>query len=219
MKIEKFDFEKFKDKILTNISEKTILFHCSPTGGLTELKPNKSWAYKKGTQPCVFASYHLNSVLFYGSKKHKGDLDGQYGLMNSNGEIFFYEAYEDSLKQVFDNEKCYIYIVDQKNSHFEENQTSYTAEVVDGTGNPVKLLKCYEVDNIYELMQEFQKHNLLHLFYYKDYGEREFDRILKHQKYLIKGYSQNPNSHYYQFCLDHYPKAVEELEKEKSLTI
>ncbi len=41
-------------------------------------------------------------------------------------------------------------------------------------------------------MKEFQKNNLLHLFYYKDYGEKEFDRILKHQKYLIKGYSQNP---------------------------
>ncbi len=99
MKVEKFDFEKFKDKILTNIRDKKILFHCSPIGNLTELKPNKSWAYKKGTQPCVFASYHLNSVLFYGSKKHLGDLDGQYGLMNNNGEIFFYEAYEDALKK------------------------------------------------------------------------------------------------------------------------
>ena len=110
MKIEKFDFNKFKDVVLSNIKDKKLLFHCSPVAGLTELKPRTSYAYKKGMQPCIFASYHLNSILFYGSKKHRGDLDGQYGIMNENGEIFFYEAYEDSLRKVFDNEKCYIYI-------------------------------------------------------------------------------------------------------------
>ena len=87
--------EKFKDKILTNIKEKKLLFHCSSVGGLTELRPNKSWAYKKGTQPCVFASYHLNSVLFYGSKKHKrklpqgvfdGRMGGIYKPYSQNGE-------------------------------------------------------------------------------------------------------------------------------------
>jgi len=219
MKVEKFKFKDFKDIILTNIKDKKVLFHCSPTAGLTELKPHTSFAYKKGTQPCIFASYHLNSVLFYGSKKHKGDLDGQYGICNEKGETFFNEAYNNALKQVYKGEKCYIYIVDQKNSNFEEGQTSYCAEVVDGTGNNVKLLKCYEVDDIYELMLEFEKCNFIHLNYFENYTEEQYYNILEHQKKLIRFYSKYPGSSQYEFCKELYPDAVAEIENENIVSL
>ena len=219
MKLEKFDFNQFKDIVLSNIEDKNLLFHCSPIAGLTELKANPSFAYKKGTQPCVFASYHLNSILFYGSKTHKGDLDGQYGINNDSGKTYFYEAYEDSLKKIYDKEKCYIYIVDKEHSHFEENQTSYSAEVVDGTGQNVKLLKCYEVENTYELMQEFQKYNLLNLFYYRDFGEKEHARILKHQIRLVDFYQNHQESYGWKFCLEHFSEAIDQLKIKESQQI
>ena len=51
MKIEKFNFEKFKDKILSNARDKKILFHCSPIGGLTELNQINLGHTKKELNP------------------------------------------------------------------------------------------------------------------------------------------------------------------------
>lgn len=215
MKTEKFKFEEFKDIVISNIRDKKLLFHCSPVKGLTELKPHKSYAYKNGTQPCVFASYHLNSILFYGSPKNNRDLDGRYGVL-PNGETFFLEAYENALKKVNKGQRCYVYIVDQENSKFEENQTSYPAEVVDGTGNNVKLTKCYEVDDIYELMLQFYNQNLMHLRFYKDYNEEEHEENLAYQKKLIKRYNifNLPNEdRIKQFCLENFPEVIKNMEQ------
>lgn len=215
MEIEKFKFEDFKDIVLSNIKDKKLLFHCSAVKGLTELKPRKSYSYKNGTQPCVFASYHLNSILFYGSPKNNRDLDGRYGVL-PNGETFFFEAYENALEKVNKGERCYIYIVDQKDSNFEEGQTSYPAEVVDGTGDNVKLVKCYEVDDIYDLMLKFYNHNFIHLSFYKDYDSKAHQVNLEYQKNLIKRYdvSNLPDEdRVKQFCLEHFKQAIDEIEK------
>ena len=221
MKIEKFNFEKFKDIVISNIKDKKLLFHCSSVGGLTELKPSKSYAYKNGMQPCVFASYHLNSILFYGSPKNNSDLDGMYGVF-PNGETFFMEAYENSLESINKGEKCYIYIVDQKNSKFEEGQTSYPAEVVDGTGNAVKLLKCYQVDDIYELMLKFYNYNLLHIWFYKDFDKNLHEKNLEYQKSLIKRYDifNLPDKHpIKEFCMQHFEGAVKDLKEQNPSSI
>ncbi len=213
MGIEKFDFEKFKDVVIPNIKDKKLLFHCSSVGGLAELKPSKSYVYKKGAKPCVFASYHLNSILFYGSKNNNRDLDGKYGVL-PNGETFFMEAYENSLEKVNRGEKCYIYIVDQENSNFEEGQTSYPAEVVDGTGNNIKLLKCYQVDDIYEMILKFYNYNLLHIWFYKDYDENLYQQILEYQQDLIKRYNVinlGDDNKLRRFCVKNFPEAIKSL--------
>lgn len=219
MKIEKFDFEKFKDIVISNIKDKKLLFHCSSIKGLSALKPNKSYAYKNGEKPCVFASYHLNSVLFYGSQKNNRDLDGRYGVF-PNGETFFLEAYENSLEKVNKGEKCYIYIVDQNDSNFQEGQTSYPAEVVDSTGKNVKLLKCYEIEDIYEIILQFYNYNLIHLWFYKDYDEKLHKQNLEYQKSLIKRYDvlNLPNDNRVrQFCIKNFAQAMKEVEEELSL--
>lgn len=215
MKTEKFNFEDFKDMVISNIKDKKLLFHCSSVKGLTELKPHKSYAYKNGMQPCVFASYHLNSILFYGSKKNNRDLDGRYGVL-PNGETYFLEAYENALEKVNKGEKCYIYIVDQANSKFEEEQTSYPAEVVDGTGNNVKLIKCYEVDDIYEMMMQFYNHNLIHIFFHKDYDDKLHQENMDYQIKLINQYdvlNLPDENNVKQFCLKNFAEAINKVQQ------
>ena len=217
MRIEKFEFEKFKNIILSNPKTKKLLFHCSPIPNLEELNPNLSSAYKHGTQKCVFASFHLHTILFYGSKKRFGNYDGAYGILN-NGEAFFNEAYKDALKRVYKGEKCYIYIVDQENPHFEEGQTTYPAEVVDGTGNSVKVIKCYEVDDIYELLLKFHNANLIHLRYFENYNEEGKKYVYDYQKKIIRWLTDdeiiNKSSYKAQFCYEHFPEAYAEIESE-----
>jgi len=221
MEIEKFEFDKFKKVILSNVKDKKLLFHCSPMPGLTSLQPRLSAAYKNGTKKCVFASYHLHSILFYGSKKHNGDFDGRYGVTYDGKKAYFKEAYVDAIERVYKGEKCYIYIVDQQSSNFQEGQTSYPAEVVDGTGNDVKLVKCYEVEDIYDLMLQFEKEGLMIFKHFRDYTKEERLENTEYQKMILKRIDafnpENSNKNIVKHCLQNYIDALKEIESEKVL--
>ena len=185
------------------------LYHVSNQPGLKVLEPRVSTHGKA----YVYATPYLEFALLFGSKKSNGDLDGSYGL-NKEGKPFFYEAYEGALKRRFEKEKCYIYEVDIRN--FKTQQTSFKGEVV--SEEPVKVLKCTEVDDLYEYLQTLIKNGELD---FKPYSldENYQDFITEHIKSRLIMFNilEKKDKPIYQFCKQKFPNLVDELESSKCI--
>ena len=190
------------------------IYHASPIGGLTELKPNKSSHGKA----YVYGTKNFELSLFFGSAKTMRDLDGNYGTTrldkDSESIPFFYEAYEGALKRRFKGESCYVYELDP--TDFEEGKTGFDAEVV--SEKPVKVLSCIKIDDIYETLMEAKKNGKAKLCEYsldEEYQQRIVPHIKNTVNYMI--HSQIDKENILQDTIEKYqeidPELVEKVRK------
>ncbi|MBQ7579121.1 MAG: hypothetical protein IJT25_01130 [Clostridia bacterium] len=164
-------------------------------------------------KPYVYATPNWEFSLFFGGRESRGDFDGMYGIKNNIP--YFYEAYSNALKRRFDNVCCYIYEVDP--STFETNKTSFAGEVV--SEEPVKILNCRKVNNVYELLLELHERKKVDLHFYQN-SPAYVNMINKHiTDRLIKfKILEDKTSGLYKFCKNHFPEIIEELKKEQEKT-
>lgn len=189
---------------------KNILYHVSPTEGLTTLTPNISSHGK----PYVYATKNLVVALLFGSNKSMRDFDGVYGGgISEENKPYFYEAYEGAFKRRFENCSCYIYEVPADT--FEEGLTSFKAEVVSKVEVPV--INCTKVDDLYQTLLKKNEEGLFNLKLYQKDNPQYIEMIKQHIKsrlnYMWKDNSFK-DSPLYQFCMEHYPDIMNEFEKE-----
>ena len=189
------------------MNKTTKLYHCSHVPNLTVLKPRVSTHGKS----YVYATPYLALSLLFGSKKSYGDFDGMYGI-NKEGKPNFYEAYEGALERRFKGESAYIYEVDP--TDFEENKTSFSAEVVSEV--PVKVIKCTKIEDLYtELLKliqqgeiEFKAYNINDEKYV-----RFIDEHIEHRFRLFEIY-KTPKRKTYEHCCYNFPHIVKKVEQE-----
>ncbi len=179
------------------------LYHVSVEPNIKVLEPRVSSHGK----PYVYATQHLAFALLFGTKKSNGNFDGMYGI--KGGKPFFYEAYKDALKRRFEGQTCYIYEVDV--TTFKEGQTSFKGEVV--SEQPVKVIKCTEIKDLYQYLQELIKEGRLDFKPYsldEDY-QKAINEHIKNR--LIKFHIfEKKDKPIYQFCKQKFPQLVNELE-------
>ena len=184
------------------------LYHVSNIPDLTMLEPHVSTHGKS----YVYATKDLAVALLFGSSKEKdhGDFDGSYGG-GSGKPVFFYEAFEGAFEQRFKGQQCYIYEVDP--TTFKAGETSFKSEVV--SEDPVKILKCEKVDDLYAYLQKLIKNGELDFKpYLQDEGYQEMIRQhIKSRIELFEIYKQ-PNTKSYQFCKEKFNDILQEVIKE-----
>lgn len=180
------------------------LYHVSRCPDIEILQPKKS---THGI-PYVYATSNLEFALLFGSSKSYGDFDGSYGIIN--GKPYFYEAYPNALKRRFENEVCYIYEVDSKT--FKSGKTSFGAEVV--SEEPVKVLNCKKVDNLYSLLLSLIDEGKLEYRPYNENSVEYVEMINAHIKdrLISFGILQNKDSMIYKFCKEKFASLIYELE-------
>ena len=180
------------------------LYHVSNVPNITILEPRVSTHGKA----YVYATKNLELALLFGSKKSYGDFDGIYGTL-SDGRPYFYEAYKGAFERRFKGERCFIYEVDPNT--FKDGKTSFSAEVV--SEEPVKVLHCKEVKDLYEYLKDLVKKNKIVLHPYsldKDYQSK----IDKHIEDRIIRFNCLDSKHpMNKFCKEKFPNVVKSLEK------
>ena len=186
------------------------IYHVSSTPNITVLEPRVSSHGKA----YVYGTTNLNLALLFGSKKSNGDFDGIYGTHDE--KPFFYEAYEDALKRRFQNEVCYIYEVDP--TSFEAGKTSFRSEVV--SEKPVKVIKCTEVKDLYQLLLKLIKKNKIEFQKYSTNPEY-LAKIEEHIKDRLMrfGVLDDKTTNIYKFCKEKFPTWFEECEEAKKSTV
>lgn len=186
------------------------LYHVSHRANLTMLEPKVSTHGK----PYVYATSCLEVALLFGSNRSFGDLDGAYGGGSNGVKPYFYEAYEGALKRRFEGVTCYIYEVDSTN--FKEGQTSYKAEVV--SEQPVKILNCTKVDDLYNILLKLNKENKIDIKFYNKEDPQYVKTLSEHIKNRIQlfGILQNKQGVQYEFCKKYHAQILKELEKDKN---
>lgn len=184
------------------------LYHVSKLPNLTMLEPRVS-THKK---PYVYATPNLNFALLFGGKSH-GDLDGIYGHKDKEYNVpYFYEAYQDSFKNRFKNQSCYVYQVDPTN--FLEGQTSFKGELV--SEKPAKILSCFKINDLYDYFAKLIEKKQ---FVLKTYDANNLDYVAElkaHIKDRIVRFEicNDKNSKNYVFCQQHFPDIIKECENE-----
>ena len=179
------------------------LYHVSKLPNLNILQPHTS----THGQAYVYATKCLEFALFFGSKKSNGDLDGIYGI--NNGKPFFYEAYPGAFKRRFEGESCYIYEVEPDT--FKKGRTSFNGELV--SEEPVKILNCTEVEDLYDYLQYLIKKGSID---FKSYSlDNEYQsKIQEHIKSRLIMFNilENKDRPIYKFCKQKFPEIVRDLE-------
>ncbi len=125
---------------------KDIVYHGSPNGDITELKPRKSTHQKE----CIYASDNKTiALLFMG--KGKGDLDTEISFYD--GELILVERRLGILKTLYDK-PGYLYELD--GSTFDHYDYLWSGEVI-SFAQTIKPQKKVFIPNILNAIEEERK--------------------------------------------------------------
>lgn len=132
-----------------------ILYHVSPTPGLTVLTPHVSSHGK----PYVYAIDDLTTGLLFGTKKDDFDF-----LLSTGGDSIpdVFECYPGAFQQVYEGKNCSVYEV--SGDTFLRGMTSWTSELVSESAVPV--LRELPVPDLYAALLEREKQGALRVHPY-----------------------------------------------------
>ena len=132
-----------------------ILYHVSPTPGLTTLTPHVSSHGKA----YVYAIDNLTAGLLFGAKKDDFDFLLSTG---EDGVPDVYECYPGAFRQVYEGKNCSVYEVSGET--FRRGMTSWTSELVSESAVPV--LREILVPDLYAALLEREKQGALRIHPY-----------------------------------------------------
>lgn len=162
-----------------------ILYHVSPTPGLTVLTPHVSSHGK----PYVYAIDDLTTGLLFGV--HKDDFDFLI-LTDDQGIPDVYECYPGAFQKVYEGKNCSVYEV--SGDTFLRGMTSWKPELVSETAVPV--LRELPVPDLYTALLDREKQGALRLHpyehtpeYRKMIASHVVDRIIRFDPEL-KGFTR-----------------------------
>ena len=176
-----------------------ILYHGSCVGGLNELTPFLS-EHKK---PYVYLSSNPVVALLYAVKPVPKPFSFYpYGF--NCGKVIYSEYFEDCFKKIYQGKTGFLY-----ECEIEENAQNATAiNCAYTTENPVKVLNCTRIDDIYEKFMEYREEGLFDIKPFDRVPEKEMAFVLGDmkntiEKYDLKSDTDNPMS---KFIRDNFPQ-------------
>lgn len=132
-----------------------VLYHVSPTPGLTVLTPRVSSHGKA----YVYAIDDLTTGLLFGAKKDDFDL---LIFTGGDGVPSVYECYPDAFQHIYAGKSCSVYEVSGET--FQRGMTSWEPELVSESAVPV--LREALVPDLYAALLEREKQGVLRVHPY-----------------------------------------------------
>ena len=133
------------------------LYHCSPTPGLTVLRPNES-RFGKPRQVCLTAS--LPMALMYGVRH----FEYTYGY-NKSGELYYEEYFPNALEEIYRGKGASLYLC----AHREDMETTEVPnEYTSRAEVPVE--REISIPDVYDALLEQERLGALNIVRWEDAG-------------------------------------------------
>lgn len=168
------------------------LYHGSPFGGLTELKPFLS-EHKK---PYIYLSSNPVVALLYAVKPVPKPFSFYpYGF--NNEKVVYNEYYENCFEDIYRAQKGFLY--ECENVENTGNPTvincAYTCQT------PIRVSNCVEINDVYEKFMEYKENGLFEIRPFKDISEKELNYVYEDMRktiniYNLKNCPDNPMSEF-----------------------
>ena len=181
-------------------------YHCSPTVGLTLLRPGKPLFSEKPAMVYMTTLYPM--ALMYGIQNY----EYTYGYTRE-GQIYLDEYFPDALAVLYRGKSASMYLCSPEKT----NPTRIPNEVVSPEAVPV--LREERIPDVYQALLEQERLGALVIRRYSALPQDTKDWIRKveadtiRQKHLL--HTPGPMADYYR---THYPESWEMVEKESSPT-
>lgn len=136
-----------------------MLYHVSPTPGLTVLEPRisthgQSWVYAVADRP---------TALLFGAKQD----DFDFCIDTEDGHPVVWECYPGALESCYGGKTCSVYEVAE--AGFLSGQTGWDAELVNPA--PVPVLQETRVSNLLEALEQAEREGQMTVHRYEDTPE------------------------------------------------
>ncbi len=152
-----------------------LLYHCSPTAGITELQPHKPEFFDKPGRVCLTALRPM--ALLYGVKH----FEYTYGYTRDK-EIYYEECFPDALREIYSGKAASLYTCCKRE---DMEPTRIPNELV--TELPVPVVEEIRIPDVYEALLEEERAGRLRIIRWAErseqslanYRKMEIDVILK----------------------------------------
>ena len=177
-----------------------ILYHGSPVGNLTELRPFLSEHQK----PYIYLASNPVVALLYAVKPVPKPFSFYpYGF--DGNKVVYSEYYKDCFKNLYKGKKGFLY--ECENPENTKSPTvincAYTCE------NPVKITYCTVIDDLYEEFMEYKEKGLFVIKPFENISEKELNFVYDDMKKTILQHNlkKYPNSPMSKFIITHFPNS------------
>ena len=136
------------------------LYHCSPVGGLTLLKPSVTKYFGKPKQVCLTSL--LPMALMYGVRH----FEYTYGY-TKDGAIYYEEYFPDALKKIYGGKSAHLYRCARRE---DMQPTSIPNEYV--TAEPVPVAGEVFISDVYEALLEQARMGALDIVRWEEMSEK-----------------------------------------------
>ncbi len=180
------------------------LYHCSPTPGLTVLRPSVTKYFGKPKQVCLTSC--LPMALLYGIKHY----EYTYGYARER-QIYYQEYFPNALEELYRGQGASLYVC---SSRPDMETTQIPNEYV--TPNEVPVEEEIPVRDVCEALLEQERLGALKIVRWAEASEASRDWILKAEAETIleKNLLAQPDSPFARYMREKYPDSWALAEKE-----
>ena len=173
------------------------LYHGSPIGNLTELKPFLS----EHGEPYVYLSSNPVIALLYATKPVPKPFSFYpYGF--SENRVVYNEYYKNCFSDIYKEKKGFLY--ECEHPDYIENNTDikYTFTSV----TPLKVSNCTVIDDLYDKLMEYKKDGLLVIKAFEEISKQELNFVYNDIKNTIIKHNlkEHPDSKMSKFIISHF---------------
>lgn len=178
-------------------------YHCSPTAGLTLLKPRKPEAFEKPAR--VYLTTLLPMALMYAVRNY----EYSYGY-TKEGQIYFEEYYPNALEILYRGKSASLYLCDPESTETTQIPNEAVSE------KAVPIVSETHIPDALEALLEQERLGALVIRRYHELSEEMLNWIRRVEADCIRKanliHTPGPMADYYR---EHYPQSWEIVEKEQ----
>lgn len=180
-----------------------ILYHCSPTAGLKELRPSVTKYFGKPRQVCLTAS--LPMALFYGVRH----FEYTYGYTREKA-IYYEEYFPNALETIYRGRSASLYRCARRE---DMETTQIPNEYV--TAQPVPVLEEIRIDDVCEALLEQERLGALRIVRWEALPEKVRAWVLQAEKdTIVERGLLHEDTPFAQYMREIYPESWALAEKE-----
>lgn len=173
------------------------LYHCSPTTGLTVLRPGVSEYFRKPKQVCLTAS--LPMALLYGIKHY----EYTYGYTRDR-EIYYEEYFPNALEEIYRGKAASLYTC-----AFREDMKATECPNEYVTPNEVPVEGETVIPDVYEALMEQVRQGALKVVRWEDTSAERREWVVKVEMMTIAEQNMlaNPDTPFARYMREKYPES------------
>ena len=175
-----------------------VLYHCSPTGGLTVLEPGVTKYFGKPRQVCLTAS--LPMALLYGVKH----FEYTYGYTGA-GQLYYEEYFQNALEEIYRGKQAFLYRCRRR---ADMSATAIPNEFV--TADPVPVLEEVLIPDVYEALLEQERTGALRVVRWAERSaESKAWTVRDEKETILKHGLLREDSAFARYMREKYPESWE----------